>query len=91
MPIKRSGKLITSMDNSCDHTPAEHRGAKPCRRPHVLQYHVAWYFQQNIRDKEYEKSNIIVITLHVQLLLHAKGGRISDIDPVEEGNSIENE
>jgi hypothetical protein len=48
------------------------------------------YLSQNIRNKEYTKRHIILISLQTQLLAHSKYTCISNVDTIQEGEDIHN-
>ena len=65
------------------HTPTEHYCTYPNRWSKLLQYHVAWDFEEDVRDEEHEQCDIVVFPFHLEVFREALDFGIADVDAGE--------
>jgi hypothetical protein len=65
------------------HTPAEHYRTYPGRWSKLLQYHVAWDFEEDVRDEEHEQRDIVVFSFHLEVFREALDLGVADVDAGE--------
>ena len=65
------------------HTPAEHYSTYPDRWSKLLEYHVTWDFEEDIRDEEHEQCDIVVFSFHLEVFREALDLGIADVDAGE--------
>ena len=62
------------------HTPAELYRTYPDLWSKLLQYHVAWDFEEDVRDEEHEKCDIVVFSFHFEVFCEPLYPSIANVD-----------